>query len=142
MRLSAGPKLGVVFFCHLALSFDSSADHNKNYNIDTPQLYYMFLYNIQIFGDLWYKDVRTKIGPKNAFIGGFEVEPPSAKLGRWVIPATVGKCDPFFFLIHLGYHFNFTVVYLCQIIGGISPPSGGIVGKTGVPGVKPLSGIF
>ena len=97
MRLSAGPKLGVVFFCHLALSFDSSADHNKNYNIDTPQLYYMFLYNIQIFGDLWYKDVRTKIGPKNAFIGGFEVEPPSAKLGRWVIPATVGKCDPFFF---------------------------------------------
>ena len=31
----------------------------------------------------------------------------------------------FFFFTHLGYFFNFTVVYLCQIKGGISPPSGG-----------------
>ena len=35
----------------------------------------------------------------------------------------------FFFNIHLGFSFNFTVVYLCQIMGGIPPPSGGIVGK-------------
>ena len=34
-----------------------------------------------------------------------------------------------FFFIHLGHSFNFTVVYLCQIMGGILPPSGGIVGK-------------
>ena len=34
-----------------------------------------------------------------------------------------------FFNTHLGYSFNFTVFYLCQIMGGIPPPSGGIVGK-------------
>ena len=34
-----------------------------------------------------------------------------------------------FFFIHLSYSFNFTVVYFCQIMGGIPPPSGGIVGK-------------
>ena len=34
-----------------------------------------------------------------------------------------------FFYTHLGYSFNFTVVYLCQIKEGIPPPSGGIVGK-------------
>ena len=34
-----------------------------------------------------------------------------------------------FFYIHLGYSFNFTVVYLCHIMGGIPPPGGGIVGK-------------
>ena len=34
-----------------------------------------------------------------------------------------------FFYIHLGYSFNFTDVYLCHIMWGIPPPSGGIVGK-------------
>ena len=46
-----------------------------------------------------------------------------------------------FFNTHLCYSFNFTVVYLCHVMGGIPPPSGGIVGKTGVPGVKPLLGV-
>ena len=34
-----------------------------------------------------------------------------------------------FFNAHLGYSFNFTIVYLCHVIGGIPPPSGVIVGK-------------
>ena len=34
-----------------------------------------------------------------------------------------------FFLYPSQYSFNFTVVYLCQIVGGIPPPSGVIVGK-------------
>ena len=28
------------------------------------------------------------------------------------------------FFIHLGYSFNFTVVYLCHVMGGIPPPRG------------------
>ena len=35
----------------------------------------------------------------------------------------------YFFNTHLGYSFNFTVVYFCLIKEGIPPPSGGIVGK-------------
>ena len=35
----------------------------------------------------------------------------------------------FFLNTHLGYSFNFTVVYLCQIKGGIPPPIRGILGK-------------
>ena len=34
-----------------------------------------------------------------------------------------------FFYTHLSYSFNFTVVYLCQIMGGIPLPSGGVVSK-------------
>ena len=34
-----------------------------------------------------------------------------------------------YFFTHLVYYFNFTVVYIFQIKGGIPPPSGGIVGK-------------
>ena len=43
--------------------------------------------------------------------------------------ATLFLWYSYFFYIHLGYSFSFTVVYLCQIIGGIPSPSGGIVGK-------------
>ena len=34
-----------------------------------------------------------------------------------------------FFNTYLGYSFNFIVVYLYHVMGGIPPPSGGIVGK-------------
>ena len=34
-----------------------------------------------------------------------------------------------FFYTHLGYSLNFTVVCHCQVMGGIPPPSGGIVGE-------------
>ena len=35
----------------------------------------------------------------------------------------------FFLNTHLGYSLNFTVVCLCHMMGGIPPPSRGIVGK-------------
>ena len=34
--LSVGEKLGVVFFGHTALSFDTNAEHTKYHEIDTP----------------------------------------------------------------------------------------------------------
>ena len=35
----------------------------------------------------------------------------------------------FFFNTHLSYSLNFTAVCLCHVMGGIPPPSRGIVGK-------------
>ena len=41
-----------------------------------------------------------------------------------------GKGKPLvFFNTHLGCSLNFTVVCHCQVMGGIPPPSGGMVGK-------------
>ena len=47
-------------------------------------------------------------------------------LGPQVLPVFSFKL---FFYTHLGYSLNFTVVYHCQVMGGIPQPSGGIVGK-------------
>ena len=33
----------------------------------------------------------------------------------------------------LGYSLNFTIAFHCQVMGGIPPPSGGIVGKPEYP---------
>ena len=44
------------------------------------------------------------------------------------------------FFTHLGYLLDFIFVFHRHIMGGIPPPSRGIVGKTGVLGVKPLLG--
>ena len=51
----------------------------------------------------------------------------------WPSPRAESRCYVFIvffvFYTHLGYSFNFTVSCHCQVMGGIPPPSRGIVGE-------------
>ena len=79
---------------------------------------------IQSFGVILYpygrrrqKQPRQKNNDKSFFSSGNK---QWYHFKEWLI--MVKYC--LFFNCHLGYSFNFTVVYLCHVMGGIPPPSG------------------